>query len=164
MTKRLPLTVLDQVRVPRPCTQPWDAMTGDDQRRFCDECGLHVHNLSAMEREEAESLVAGATGRLCVRFEQDDRGRVVSRPGLVRPKWWIVRACALLWSAVGLMLGGCEQSGSAGGGDSVFKRLFSGSSRQVAGVMRPLPPAPPPVPPGTPATPNAPVAPPPPAD
>jgi hypothetical protein len=43
-------------------------MEGDDRVRFCRECNLNVYNLSGMTRREAESLVAGAEGRLCARF------------------------------------------------------------------------------------------------
>lgn len=88
---RMPLEVL---RVGSPCTQDWNAMAGDDRRRFCAGCGLHVHNLSAMPRDEAERLVCEAAGRLCVRFERTFAGQIVTldyekRPDkLGRWKFW----------------------------------------------------------------------------
>lgn len=51
---RVPLEVL---RVQTPCTEDWARMSGDARRRYCAGCGLHVHNLSAMTRGEAERLV-----------------------------------------------------------------------------------------------------------
>ena len=57
---------LEQIRVREPCTADWDRMSGDDRVRFCEGCQSHVHNLSAMTRDEAERLVCEAAGRLCV--------------------------------------------------------------------------------------------------
>ena len=48
-------TALDVIDIPRPCSQPWDTMKGDERRRFCEACGLHVHNLSAMTAQEPTS-------------------------------------------------------------------------------------------------------------
>ena len=50
-------TPLDVIRVKTPCHESWDAMTGDAKTRFCSGCQRHVHNLSAMPREEAERLL-----------------------------------------------------------------------------------------------------------
>jgi hypothetical protein len=62
------LTVLQDVRIASPCTASWEAMQGSEQVRFCDQCQLHVHNLSAMSPLQAASLVQEAEGRLCVRY------------------------------------------------------------------------------------------------
>jgi len=70
---------LDQLEVASPCTQSWDAMTGDEKRRFCGECRLHVHNLSAMSRGEAEDLLGNAEGRVCVRFYRRPDGTVLTQ-------------------------------------------------------------------------------------
>jgi hypothetical protein len=69
---------LDMIDVKTPCPASWEAMAGDDRVRFCEGCRRHVHNLSAMTRTEAESLLAGcaAAGRLCVRFARSDDGTV----------------------------------------------------------------------------------------
>ena len=69
---------LDVIGVKSPCPVSWDAMSGDERSRFCAHCGLHVHNLSAMTTDEAQRLVCERAGRLCVRFERDVRGRVVT--------------------------------------------------------------------------------------
>ena len=71
----LPLHVID---VKSPCPASWESMRGDDRTRFCEGCGRHVHNLSAMTRGEAESLLAecASAGRLCVRFARADDGAV----------------------------------------------------------------------------------------
>ena len=69
---------LDVIDVKRPCPASWDAMAGDERSRFCEQCGLHVHNLSAMTLDEAQQLVCDRAGRLCVRYERDAQGRVVT--------------------------------------------------------------------------------------
>src|SRR4051794_34167957 len=56
MATRRALPILDSVRIASPCTASWDAMTGDDQVRFCGQCEKNVYNLSGMAREDAERL------------------------------------------------------------------------------------------------------------
>ena len=69
-------TALDVVRVESPCPVAWESMAGEEWVRFCEGCGRHVHNLSAMTTDEAERLVCEAAGRLCVRFERAPDGAV----------------------------------------------------------------------------------------
>ena len=72
----IPLEVID---IARPCPADWDEMRGDDQVRFCKHCSLHVYNLSAMSRAEAERLVSENEGRLCVRLYRRLDGTVITR-------------------------------------------------------------------------------------
>ena len=69
---------LDKVRVAAPCNADWDAMIGNDRSRFCGQCSLNVYNLSSMTRSEAESLIAGSEGRLCVRFYRRADGSILT--------------------------------------------------------------------------------------
>jgi hypothetical protein len=75
VTSQTPLPVLE---ITSPCAADWNAMPGDAARRFCDQCGKHVHNLSAMPSEAALNVVQNATGRTCVRFERDENGQVMT--------------------------------------------------------------------------------------
>lgn len=86
---------LDVIQIASPCSASWDAMSGDQVRRFCGECQLHVHNLSEMSRREAEALVSGVVastsissgggsggisgGRVCVQMQRGADGRIVTR-------------------------------------------------------------------------------------
>ena len=70
---------LEQVRVAAPCRADWEQMVGDERMRYCDQCSLHVYNLSGMTRREAEALVASAEGRLCVRFYRRADGTILTR-------------------------------------------------------------------------------------
>jgi len=70
---------LKHVRVASPCKSDWDQMIGTDRVRFCGQCSLNVYNLSAMTRDEAESLIAANEGRLCVRFYRRGDGSIISQ-------------------------------------------------------------------------------------
>jgi hypothetical protein len=78
-------------------------MTGDAKTRFCAGCQRHVHNLSAMPREEAERLLCEPAGRVCVRYEVGIGGAPMTldyqKPGRIRGGW-------KLWTVVGA-IGAC---------------------------------------------------------
>src|SRR3954465_14003270 len=61
-----------------PGSADWDAMYGDDRKRFCGECKLNVYNLSGMTRDEAEALIMNAEGRLCGRMYRRADGTVIT--------------------------------------------------------------------------------------
>ena len=65
---------LNQIHVPEPCAEDWDAMLGDAQRRFCAGCGCHVHDLSAMTEAQAQDLIDRTEARICVRFQTRSDG------------------------------------------------------------------------------------------
>jgi len=77
MTRRLP--ILEDIKIATPCSADWNAMTGDAQVRFCGQCSLHVYNLSAMGRDEAEALIARTEGRVCVRLYKRQDGTVITQ-------------------------------------------------------------------------------------
>jgi hypothetical protein len=70
---------LDRMRIASPCNVGWENMTGDDRTRFCDQCSLHVYNISAMTRDEVASLVAKTEGRFCARLYRRTDGTVLTR-------------------------------------------------------------------------------------
>ena len=70
---------LKHVRVASPCKSDWDQMIGTERVRFCGQCSLNVYNLSAMTRDEAESLIAANEGRLCVRFYRRGDGSIITQ-------------------------------------------------------------------------------------
>ncbi|MBA3805681.1 MAG: hypothetical protein H0X14_08235 [Acidobacteria bacterium] len=69
---------LDRVTVASPCSADWDEMIGDERARFCGQCKLNVYNLSGMTIRQAESLIASAEGRLCVRFYRRADGTILT--------------------------------------------------------------------------------------
>ena len=54
-------------------------MHGDERVRFCDQCELHVYNLSAMTRREAERLITSSEDRLCIRFHRRADGTILTQ-------------------------------------------------------------------------------------
>ena len=70
---------LSRVRVASPCPADWDRMIGDERVRFCGQCELKVYNLSAMTKTQAEDLVCGTEGRLCVRFYRRRDGSILTQ-------------------------------------------------------------------------------------
>jgi hypothetical protein len=70
---------LSNVKVASPCPADWNRMIGDERVRFCGQCQLNVYNLSAMTRDQAESVIAGTEGRLCVRFYRRKDGSILTQ-------------------------------------------------------------------------------------
>jgi hypothetical protein len=69
---------LEGVRVAAPCKADWEKMVGDERVRYCNQCSLHVYNLSGMTKREAEGLVANSEGRLCVRYYRRADGSILT--------------------------------------------------------------------------------------
>jgi hypothetical protein len=99
--------LLDRISIASPCTADWNAMQGDDRTRFCDQCSLHVHDLSAMTADEAMDLLyAAGKGRLCVRFHRRQDGRVLTQDCPVGLRQKLRRAWARTAALVLAMWGG----------------------------------------------------------
>ncbi|MCC6427881.1 MAG: hypothetical protein IT435_13805 [Phycisphaerales bacterium] len=88
------LSILDQIQIAAPCPMKWEDMAvvgqGDDRTRFCNECSLHVHNISDMTRDEAERFLLstlthnpanpeGSRRRVCATFYRRPDGTILTR-------------------------------------------------------------------------------------
>jgi hypothetical protein len=97
-------TLLDRISIASPCSADWNQMVGDERRRFCASCKLHVHDLSGMTRDEALALVQQqGQGRVCVRFFRRADGTVLTRDCPVGLRQKLRRAWAragALWLAL----------------------------------------------------------------
>jgi Carboxypeptidase regulatory-like domain len=71
--------LLDRMRIASPCSVGWENMTGDERVRFCDQCNLHVYNISELTGAEINSLVANSEGRICARLYRRADGTVLTR-------------------------------------------------------------------------------------
>ncbi|HJQ35263.1 MAG TPA: carboxypeptidase-like regulatory domain-containing protein [Pyrinomonadaceae bacterium] len=101
--------LLERLRVASPCPASWEAMEGDERVRFCRQCELHVYNLSAMTRAEAESLVARTEGRLCARLYRRADGTVLTSDcprGLAAARRRVARSAGAALAAVLSLFGG----------------------------------------------------------
>ena len=101
---------LEAVSISSPCPKSWADMPGSEARRFCDACSLHVHNLSAMTKGEAETfLQEQPPGRVCVTYLPDSKGGVVTRAEPPAGTNWWTRAAGLL-ACLFLLLPGCKRA------------------------------------------------------
>jgi hypothetical protein len=70
------------ITIPTPCFAAWDAMTHESslsKSRFCALCQKDVHDLSAMTRRQAETILAqseASAASLCVRYRADHQGHI----------------------------------------------------------------------------------------
>lgn len=87
MLRRLPvLRHRDDLRIPAPCDEDFDAMTPSGRGRACASCCEVVHDMSAMtEREAARFLAARRGQRTCVHFELRPDGSILYRREPARP-------------------------------------------------------------------------------
>lgn len=81
--------------ISEPCDRDWNSMRGDGCRRFCAHCQLHVHNLSAMTKEEQRLLLGNRQERVCVAYVADSN-TVPVRPGL----WMLIQRLRRLFRFV----------------------------------------------------------------
>lgn len=65
-------------KIEKPCPANWDEMQGDEKRRFCEHCQLHVHNLSAMTAKEQMTLLESRSDRVCVSYVANPNATPVS--------------------------------------------------------------------------------------
>jgi Carboxypeptidase regulatory-like domain len=78
MTKE-DLFSIDNLRIASPCSVGWESMSGDERKRFCSLCQLHVYNISEMTGDEVRELVTSAEGRICARLFRRADGTVLTR-------------------------------------------------------------------------------------
>ena len=138
---------LDAIEIPVPCKASWEGMKGDDRVRHCDLCRLNVYNLSGMARKEAEALLTGSKGRVCVRLYRRPDGTVLTRNCRIFVNLRRATAAALIAAATGVTGFFAWASGSAGvglwkGGIPGVKRMepFRSISRWVEDRLGLTPP------------------------
>ncbi len=96
--------MLDRVRIASPCPADWSAMRGDERTRYCEACGLHVHNVAAMTSPEIYRLFA-RPGRTCARLYRRADGTLITgdcpagRRVMRRQRAAMVAALLALWTA-----------------------------------------------------------------
>src|SRR2546423_10740717 len=116
MSRTIGLSVLDSISVASPCRADWERMAGDERVRFCSECRLHVYNLSAMTRDEAEALVIEKEGILCAMFYRRTDGTVLTRDcpvGLRAARARFAAGVARIGAAAACLLASAAMLGAA---------------------------------------------------
>jgi len=70
-----------QIAIAEPCHENWDAMTPDQQGRFCGSCQKQVVDFTNMsDRQLAEFFKKPSTGSVCGRFMTDQLERDIDIP------------------------------------------------------------------------------------
>jgi hypothetical protein len=128
---------LKRARIASPCPVNWESMTGDDRARFCQECQLHVYNISEMTRQQAEDLMASTEGRICARLYRRADGTVLTKDcpvGLRALRRRLARAATAALTAIlsvtasafgqTWMRTGNDDSGNAAGSARVTRTFF----------------------------------------
>src|SRR5215203_982280 len=96
---------INKLRVAAPCSVSWEAMTGDERARHCDSCQLNVYNISEMTRAEAEDLITGREGRLCIRLYKRADGTVLTKDCPVGLRAYQKRIARFAGAALATVLG-----------------------------------------------------------
>jgi hypothetical protein len=78
--------------------------------RVCPTCDKAVHNLSAIRREEAERVVAASVNSLCVCYDRDARGNILTVDYAVPPphSGWRTRRWVGGATAIALLGAACQ--------------------------------------------------------
>jgi hypothetical protein len=122
---------LNNIKIASPCSQDWEAMSGDNRQRFCGDCKLNVYNLSGMSKAEAENLLLNAEGRLCVRYYKRADGTILTEDcpvGWAAFKRRVSKTAAAFGSLLFGVIGGLGFSGYFGksANDSERERYTTG--------------------------------------
>ena len=101
-------TTMKQTRPPleiaKPCSMDWNAMAGDERKRFCAGCQKHVFNLSAMTQGEARKFADETQGRECIAYVQADEGSIHTPNVLERGLLWLSHRLPRMAALVTVML------------------------------------------------------------
>lgn len=82
MPTDLQLQILQNIRIASPCPARWEDMQGDDKRRYCTQCDLHVHNVAEMTADEVEDMLRPLMERgerVCAQLRRREDGTVLVR-------------------------------------------------------------------------------------
>lgn len=94
---------IQAMRVAKPCSAAWEAMTGDERSRMCSQCSTRVYNIEGMTAPEVQNLVLDHEGRLCIRLHRRADGTVITKDcpkGLQRVRKRVFGIAAAAFAAV----------------------------------------------------------------
>lgn len=74
------LELLGSVEIASPCPMNWNDLQGDDKKRHCSQCNLHVYKVSAMTTAEAVALFQKVRSeRVCAQLFHRMDGTVMTK-------------------------------------------------------------------------------------
>ena len=69
-----------ELSIPKPCHENWDAMTADQQGRFCGACQKTVIDFTGMSDRQIAAFFKKPVGNVCGRFGGDQLNRIIEVP------------------------------------------------------------------------------------
>lgn len=88
-----------EIRVAKPCSESWEAMSGDSRRRHCGACDRYVLNTATMTPEQIESALAKPGPLPCMRLVRLEDGALMTAQ-VVQKQSLLTRAIAAIATAV----------------------------------------------------------------
>ena len=76
---KIPVDLIDGVRIASPCPASWGQMVGDDRVRHCSSCSQAVYDLSAMTVDEVAQFLGAHDEDVCIRLYRRADGTVMTR-------------------------------------------------------------------------------------
>jgi hypothetical protein len=76
---KIPLDLINGVRIASPCPASWEQMAGDDRVRHCSLCHQSVYDLSSMTGAEVARFLGAHDEDVCVRLYRRADGTVMTR-------------------------------------------------------------------------------------
>ena len=105
-----------RLTIPSPCSQPWQAMSPDQQGRFYTQCQKTVVDFTAMTDAQVMAYVQQPGGPGCGRFRSDQLNRVLVEPlnrRVIRWQWASLLLSGWLSSQTVQAQSGTEPNGGA---------------------------------------------------
>ena len=130
---------LGVISVASPCSESWEAMTGDSTVRFCGRCSKNVYSLDTLSTDEVRELIVRKEGKLCWRFFVRKDGTVLTRDCPVGLRRVRLRASAAIAAVGALVLAVLAGALREGGLWNASQQLGSLSSRLGLSSVLPTP-------------------------
>ncbi len=101
--------------IEKPCPANWDDIKGDEKKRYCEHCQLHVHNLSAMTPNEQRDILFPGNTRNCISYVARANARAVDSESWlkIQSASWLPRWLATIVAALtSLCIPSCRTTGT----------------------------------------------------
>ncbi len=89
-----------QLQLTKPCHENWNAMTANEQGRYCQSCCKTVVDFSILSDREILAYISGHTGGdTCARVGDDQLNRVIATPRERKTGWkyfWTMAISSML--------------------------------------------------------------------
>jgi hypothetical protein len=71
-------SIVQSIKIAAPCNVDWNSMTGDERKRLCGQCKLHVYNIEKLTSAEVVSLIQVNEGKVCMQIFRRKDGTILT--------------------------------------------------------------------------------------